>query len=279
MAPPPAQPRRDRRLRDRRGLSRHGPLRAVGGAGGSAGRRSESPGWSLLPRAVGRASVRPRPAGPRRVLARRLRRALLAADRARRHGRRPQFRRLLRRPGRLLRRLGRLGDHARRRHHALDSGAPPRDRAGRDPRAGALADHGRRRGDADPDLRPAPSRLDPGGARSRLCARRALGRREGTVDPLGSHPPERDVARDRPGDSGPGDRDHRRGRPRLPRSRPAGSVHAGVGDDADRHDALPAVRAAPRAHPGSRDRDLGARLQPDRRRASRGPRPTVPGRA
>ena len=44
----------------------------------------------------------------------------------------------------------------------------------------------------------------------------------------------------------------------------------------DRHDALPPDRAAPGAHPRARDRDLRARLQPDRRRAARGARPEVP---
>ena len=58
--------------------------------------------------------------------------------------------------------------------------------------------------------------------------------------------------------------------------RPAGSFDAGVGDDADRHDALPADRAVPRPDPGRGDRHLRARLQPDRRRPARGTRPEVP---
>ncbi len=41
----------------------------------------------------------------------------------------------------------------------------------------------------------------------------------------------------------------------------------GVGDDADEHERVPPGRAVPGDHPRDRDRDLGARLQPDRRRA------------
>ena len=60
---------------------------------------------------------------------------------------------------------------------------------------------------------------------------------------------------------------------RLARPRPAGSLDARVGDDADRHDALPADGAAPRDHPRRRDHHHRARLQPDRRRPARGTRP------
>ena len=49
-----------------------------------------------------------------------------------------------------------------------------------------------------------------------------------------------------------------------------------VGHDADGHEPLPADGAVPRDHPRRRDRHLGARLQPDRRRAARGPRPEAP---
>ena len=105
-----------------------------------------------------------------------------------------------------------------------------------------------------------------------MLAARAVGVPRRTI--LGvAHPPELDLAADRPGHARDGDRDHRRRRARLPRPRPAGSGHAGVGDDADRGRPLPAERAVPRDHPGRRDRDLGARLQPDRRRPARGARP------
>ena len=60
--------------------------------------------------------------------------------------------------------------------------------------------------------------------------------------------------RDRRGDARARDRDHRRRRPRLPRSRPAGSGDAGVGNDADGGRPLPPERAAARGHPGHRDR-------------------------
>ena len=69
------------------------------------------------------------------------------------------------------------------------------------------------------------------------------------------------------------DRDHRRGRARLPRARPSGSLHARVGNDAHGHRQVPPDGTAPGDHPRHRDRDLGARLQPHRRRSARGPRP------
>ena len=82
--------------------------------------------------------------------------------------------------------------------------------------------------------------------------------------------------RDRAGHARDGDGDHRRRRPRLPRARPAGPVDAGVGDDAHRRERLPPDRAVARDHPRHRDRPLGPRVQPDRRRPARGARPEAP---
>ena len=254
MATAAAEPRSHRRLRHRRDLLGRRALRAVDRAGGSErrgrGRSSPAPRFGLLPGAVGGALVRARRARAGHVLPRRLRRAVLAADRDRRDRGRPLDRRGLRRHRRLLRRLGRLGDHATDRHHALDPRPAPRNRDRRRPRPGHLADHDRRRRHPDSDLRPAPTRLHPGDARSRLRACSALRRRAGPRAPRRAHHAELGLSGDRPGHACAGNGDHRRRRARLPRPRPAGSRHAGVGDDADEHDALPPDGAPPRTHPG-----------------------------
>ena len=60
---------------------------------------------------------------------------------------------------------------------------------------------------------------------------------------------------------------------KLPRPRRPESRAAGVGGDADGDEPVPPAGAVARDHPGARDRPVGTGLQPDRRRAPRGPRP------
>ena len=79
-----------------------------------------------------------------------------------------------------------------------------------------------------------------------ILAARSIGIRGRVILVLARHS-ELDLAGDRAGDARSGDGDHRRGRPGLPRARAAGSVDAGVGDDAHGHDALPPDGAVPRA--------------------------------
>ena len=117
---------------------------------------------------------------------------------------------------------------------------------------GLLADHDRGRGRRNI---PIFARLLRGSILAQrendfVLAARSVGvpRRD---DPLVAHPPERDLAGDRAGDARDGDGDHRRRRPRLPRPRAAGSGDAGVGDDADRHDAATCrPRRSSRSSPG-----------------------------
>ena len=98
-----------------------------------------------------------------------------------------------------------------------------------------------------PDLRPPLARIGPCPEGDRFRARRPCGRSPETDDPRRPHPPELDLAVDRPGHPRAGDRDHRRRRARLPRARPSGSVDARVGHDAD-----PGRHATCRARPSSR---------------------------
>ena len=120
-------------------------------------------------------------------------------------------------------------------------------------RPGAVLDHDRDRGGEHPDLRAAAARLRARAEGKRLRARRAGRRRAAAEDPLLAHPPERHLAGDRRGDARARDRDHRRRRARVPRARPAGSVDAGVGDDADRtRSATSRPRRISRSSPDSR---------------------------
>ena len=66
-----------------------------------------------------------------------------------------------------------------------------------------------------------------------VIAARSLGRRA-APDAAPAHAAQLADAADRRGDPRPGDGDHRRRRPRLPRPRPARPADAGVGDDAHR---------------------------------------------
>ena len=121
---------------------------------------------------------------------------------------------------------------------------------------------------------PAAARLDPRAAGQRLRARGALGRRSAAIDPRRPHPPELDLPGDRPGHA----RDGRRRSSTWPASASSASARriprrpewGTMLTDTVRY-----LQTAPflAIIPGLRDRHLGARLQPDRRRASRGARP------
>ena len=125
--------------------------------------------------------------------------------------------------GRLPRRCVDIDDHALHGRHARDPGLPA-SRSGSSPLLG-------------PGLWqvmlavgvvniPIFARLLRGlgprrSRRTTSClAARSVGVRERAILVL-AHPPELDLAGDRPGDARDGDRDHRRRRPRLPRARPA----------------------------------------------------------
>ena len=149
--------------------------------------------------------------------------------------------------------MRRLRDHAADGHHALDPRTPARDRHRGGARPGLCQIMVAVGVTQIPIFARLLARLDPRAEGERLRAGGALGRRATPDDPRLAHPPERDLAGDRPGNAGARDRDHRRRRARLPRPRPAGSVDAGVGDDADRHDTVPPDGAVPRARsPASR---------------------------
>ena len=190
----------------------------------------------MLPGAVGRALVRRRHAGPRRVLAHPLRRALLAARRRRVGRGRPLGRDRARRDRRLPRRLGRHALIMRLMDMML--AIPGLLLAIGDRRRARPGPRGRSWSRSASTKIPIFARLLRGSVlaqkRERLRARGAVGRRAPARDPRRPHPPELDLAGDRAGNARARDCDHRRRRPRLPRPRRPGSGAPGVGRDADR---------------------------------------------